>query len=65
MNDLLIAEIQYILDRDLFQRPRELDACKTDEAKERLKDRWVIEDAAEKIAHALQFVRRDKIFGIF
>ncbi len=51
----------------MFLRDLELERCKTDEQKERLKDRWVIEDSAERIADAIHSVSRNKprLFGLF
>lgn len=67
-NEMLYAEIRIMSDQ-LFFRQEDLKLCKTEEQRERLKDRWAIEDAADRIAsaisHASIMSHRPRIFGIF
>ncbi len=49
----------------LFFRGEEMKLCSTDEQKERLKDRWATEDAAEVIADAITNSSRYSRRGFF
>lgn len=46
-------------------RTLELMACESEEARERLKDRWSQEDSAEKIADAIRSAGRNQRRGFF
>ncbi len=61
------SKIQLMIDTELF-RSEELKLCKTQEAKDKLLDRWSQEDSAEKIADAIRSAGRmnhHRFLGIF
>ena len=67
MHEIDIMLLQCKMDELLFFRPLELEMCKTQEERERLKDRWAIKDAAEEISNAIRSTSysRHKFLGIF
>lgn len=54
--------LQLLLDRQAY-RNIALESCKTQAEKDKLLDRWSIEDAAETIAHAISHQQRRR--GLF
>lgn len=68
LNIYFSAKIQYELAKSDF-RYKQLSACKTQEERDKLLDRWNIADAAERIADAIKsqprYIERSKFLGIF
>ncbi len=57
MDELLKIEIRTIIDKHLFLRPLELEG-KTEEQQEKMKDRWAIEDAVDKLASVIRSMQK-------
>ena len=70
MNYLLegmLEKIKYDMDKIMIIRPAQLELCKTQEERDRLEDRWAMEDGLEDIADAIRYSERStsRFLGIF
>ena len=60
-------KIKYDMDKIMIIRPAQLELCKTQEERDRLEDRWAMEDGLEDIADAIRYSGRStsRFLGIF